>query len=150
MATVQPPSPKRSTPREAAVATATKEPSPSPTPLRTIALPPPRAATPSPGAVSVASGGANSAAALVRSYLEALAQGNRATATSYLAHGTPNETFMNPDARIESVRSTSVGLAQYQVTADILTASGEYYVTCTVEQGPSGLQITDHYWIKPQ
>jgi len=131
---------------------ATSKPSPSSAPLHLAPTQPPTPiAQASPAAAaSVASSGAQGAAALVRSYLEALAQGDRATAVSYLARGTPSETFMNPDARIESVRSTSVGLAQYHVTADVVTANGEYFVTCTVEQGPSGLQITDHYWIKPQ
>lgn len=57
---------------------------------------------------------------------------------------------MNSGAQIESIRSASVGPQQYQVTADVQTTSGEYYVTFTVESGPSGLQITDHYSIKPQ
>lgn len=90
------------------------------------------------------------ASTVVRSYLEALAHGDRAGAASYLAHGLPSETFMNPDARIESIRSANIGAQQYRVTADVQTASGEYYVTFTVENGPLGLQITDHYAIKPQ
>lgn len=57
---------------------------------------------------------------------------------------------MTGDSRIESLRSASVGSKQYQVTADVQTATGEYYVTFTLEQGPIGLQITDHYSIKPQ
>ncbi len=94
--------------------------------------------------------GEGPAAALVRSYLEALARGDRAAAATYLAQGTPTETFMNPQARIESIRSASTGPQQYQVTADVQTAGGEYYVTFKVGQGPDGLQITDHYSIKPQ
>jgi hypothetical protein len=90
------------------------------------------------------------AASLVRSYLGALAGGDKARAASYLAHGTPTETFMNSNSHIESIRSANVGAQQYQVTADVQTASGEYYVTFTVEQGPTGLLITDHYAIKPQ
>ncbi len=57
---------------------------------------------------------------------------------------------MNSGSRIESIRSANVGSQQYQVTADVQTTSGEYYVTFTVQQGPIGLQITDHYSIKPQ
>lgn len=57
---------------------------------------------------------------------------------------------MSSGAQIESIRSASVGPQQYQVTADVQTTNGEYYVTFTVEAGPSGLQITDHYSIKPQ
>ncbi len=90
------------------------------------------------------------ASALVRSYLQALARGDRSGAASYLASGAPNETFMTPESHIESIRSSSVGPQQYRVTADVQTASGEYYVTFTVEQSPGGLAITDHYSIKPQ
>jgi hypothetical protein len=57
---------------------------------------------------------------------------------------------MSGDARIESIRSASVGPQRYQVTADVVTSGGEYYETFSVEQGPSGLLIADHYWIKPQ
>jgi hypothetical protein len=89
------------------------------------------------------------ASSLVRSYLDALAHGDRSTAATYLTHGLPNETFMSQGARIESIRSASVGPQQYHVTADVFTASGEYYDTFTVEAGPSGLAIADHYWIKP-
>lgn len=90
------------------------------------------------------------AASLVRSYLDALARGDRAAASSYLASGTPNETFMTPDSRIESIRSSSLGPQQYRVTADVQTTTGEYYVTFTVEQNPGGLSITDHFSIKAQ
>jgi hypothetical protein len=90
------------------------------------------------------------ASALVRSYLQALARGDRSTASSYLASGAPNETFMTPDSRIESIRSSSVGPQQYRVTADVQTTSGEYYVTFTVEQNPGGFSITDHFSIKTQ
>jgi hypothetical protein len=90
------------------------------------------------------------ASSVVRSYLQALARGDRLTATSYLARGLPSETFMNPAAHIESIRSSALGPQQYRVTADVQTSTGEYYVTFTVEPGPSGLQITDHYAIKPQ
>lgn len=57
---------------------------------------------------------------------------------------------MSEGAQIQSLRSAKVGPQQYQVTADVQTHAGEYYVTFTVESGPSGLQITDHYSIKPQ
>jgi hypothetical protein len=111
--------------------------SPAPAPLASSTL-------------SVAATGGDRASSLVRSYLEALARGDRATAASYLAHGLPSETFMSSDAHVESIRSANVGSEQYRVTADVQTATGEYYVTFTVEEGPAGLQITDHYAIKPQ
>jgi len=56
---------------------------------------------------------------------------------------------MNSGARIASIRTAAGGAQQYTVTADVQTSSGEYYTTFTVEQGPIGLQITDHYTIKP-
>lgn len=99
---------------------------------------------------SPSASGDDRAALLVRAYLEALARGDRAGASSYLATGTPNETFMTADSRIESIRSSNVGPQQYRVTADVQTSSGEYYVTFTVEQNPSGLAITDHFSIKTQ
>lgn len=92
----------------------------------------------------------DNASSLVRSYLDALAHGDRTTAATYLTHGLPSESFMNQGARIESIRSASVGPQEYHVTADVFTTSGEYYATFTVEAGPSGLVIADHYWIKPQ
>lgn len=93
--------------------------------------------------------GDDRAAAIVRSYLNALARGDRATAAGYLAHGTPSEVFMDTSARIESIRSANLG-TEYKVTADVQTNNGEYYVTFTLAPGPAGLQITDHYAIKPQ
>jgi hypothetical protein len=83
----------------------------------------------------------------VRSYLGALARGDRATATSYLASGLPGETFMNPDSRIVALHSVQTG-TQYRVTADVRSSTGEYYVTFTLEPGAGGLQITDHYSIR--
>jgi hypothetical protein len=94
--------------------------------------------------------GDDRAAGVVRSYLEALARGDRSAAAGFLASGAPSETFMNAGSRIQSIHSANVGAEQYKVTADVQTGSGEYYVTFTLEAGPGGLQITDHYAIKPQ
>jgi hypothetical protein len=93
---------------------------------------------------------ADPAASLVRSYLEALAHGDRATASTYLAGGSASETFMSGEAQIGSIRSTPQGNSNYLVTADVKSGGVEYYATFTVAPGPGGLQITDHYWIKPQ
>lgn len=57
---------------------------------------------------------------------------------------------MSTGSHIESIHSASIGAEEYKVTADVQTGSGEYYVTFTLESGPGGLQITDHYAIKPQ
>jgi hypothetical protein len=138
----------------------------SETPRVVIVTPPPHTATSGPAGVTSAPAtpaavaaantpapnfGASSsdqAATVVRSYLGALARGDRATATTYLAHGLPSENFMDAGARILSVRSEPAG-NQYKVSADVQTSSGEYYVTFTLAQGTGGLQITDHYAIKP-
>ena len=103
------------------------------------------AVTPAPNYVTP---GTNEAAGIVRSYLGALARGDRATATTYLASGLPGETFMGPEARIVSVHSVQTTSAQYRVTADVRASTGEYYVTFTLEPGSGGLQIVDHYSIR--
>lgn len=127
----------------------------TPTPLRAAptSKPPPlvssRAISASAPAAAAASGG-DQAGAVVRSYLGALSRGDRSAATAYLAHGAPNENFMDSSAHIESIRSASNGDRSYTVTADVQTSSGEYYITFTLAPGPGGLQITDHYSIKPQ
>jgi hypothetical protein len=105
--------------------------------------------TPAPAAHPEAPVG-DAPASLVRSYLEALAHGDRATASTYLAGGSASETFMTGEAQIESIRSTPGSNSGYQVTADVKSGGAEYYGTFVVVPGPSGLQITDHYWIKPQ
>jgi hypothetical protein len=101
------------------------------------------AATPSPAAPD----GSERAAGVVRSYLLAMANGNRALATTYLASGTPGEVFMDSSAHIVSLKSTASGTG-YHVAAEVQTAAGAYAVTFSVEPGTSGLQITDHYAIK--
>ena len=106
-------------------------------------------ATPIPAAAPKAPA-ADPAASVVRSYLNALAHGDRATASTYLAGGSASETFMSGEAQIESIRSTPQGNSSYLVTADVKSGGDEYYATFTVAPGPGGLQITDHYWIKPQ
>jgi hypothetical protein len=93
-------------------------------------------------------GGTDQAASIVRSYLGALARGDRATATSYLARGLPSEGFMDASSRILSIRNESSG-SPYKVSADVQTSSGEYYITFTLQQGAGGLQIIDHTAIKP-
>lgn len=104
------------------------------------------AATTAPNYVAA---GPDQAAAIVRSYLGALARGDRATATSYLAHGLPNEGFMDANSRILSIHPES-SASPYKVSADVQTSTGEYYITFTLQQGTGGLQIVDHYAIKPQ
>jgi hypothetical protein len=143
-------------PERTAAATASASPAakPEPSASKAVAVPTPQA-TPTKAAIAAkvpaatsAPAGSDRAVAIVRSYLSSLAHGDRAAAAGYLAHGLPNETFMSPGSHIESIRSSTLGSRQYHVTADVVTASGEYYALFRVEEGPSGLQITDHYSIK--
>jgi outer membrane biosynthesis protein TonB len=133
-------------------ATPTRAPAPIATAIRKTLVATARpiaVATPVPAAPPKAPAG-DPAASLVRSYLEALAHGDRATASTYLASGSASETFMSGEAQIESIRSTPQSNSNYLVTADVKSGGVEYYATFTVAPGPGGLQITDHYWIKPQ
>jgi pyruvate/2-oxoglutarate dehydrogenase complex dihydrolipoamide acyltransferase (E2) component len=101
--------------------------------------------TPSPAGAA----GSDRASAVVHSYLAALARGDESSAASYLMSGLPTEKFMTPGSRITSVNSAKNSDGSYKVTADVQTPNGEYFETFTVENGPSGLQISDHYAIKP-
>ncbi|HXO16830.1 MAG TPA: hypothetical protein VN909_01540, partial [Candidatus Dormibacteraeota bacterium] len=90
---------------------ATPIPTPAASPLparKPVALaattPPTASAAPAP-ARTLAPSGNSRATTIVRSYLEALQHGERATAASYLSRGTPSETFMNAESRIESISS---------------------------------------------
>jgi hypothetical protein len=105
------------------------------------------AATPVATAAPAAPNGTERAEGVVRSYLSALASGNRALATTYLSSGTPGEVFMDSTAHIVSLKSTASG-SGYHVAAEVQTAAGAYAVTFSVQPGTSGLQITDHYAIK--
>jgi hypothetical protein len=84
----------------------------------------------------------------VRSYLNALSRGDRSGAASYLATGSPGETFMDSSAHIQSINADATGRGNYKVGADVKTSTGEYYITFTVAPGPGGLQINDHFAIK--
>lgn len=114
----------------------------APKPERTLAP----TETPAPVAPG---GGSDRATGVVHSYLSALARGDESSAASYLMSGLPNEKFMGPGAKITSINAVKNDDGTYKVTADIQTQSGEYFETFTVENGPNGMQISDHYAIKP-
>jgi hypothetical protein len=105
------------------------------------------AATPATTTAPAAPNGSERAESVVRSYLSAMASGNRALATTYLANGTPGEVFMDSTAHVVSLKSTASGTG-FHVAAEVQTAAGDYAVTFSVQPGASGLQITDHYAIK--
>lgn len=146
----------------------TAKPTPSPTPERTPQRTPPPviiltpSATPTPRPVTAAPSptpnatatpvlitGASTrqhAAAIVRAYINALADGEPATATGYLANGIPTESFLNPNVavRITNLGAEPNGDGSYEITAQIQTSKGNYLETFTVKPGPYGLQITSH------
>lgn len=55
---------------------------------------------------------------------------------------------MDSASRVVSLHTAAAGASQYDVTADVQTSTGEYYVTFALAPGTGGLQITDHYSIK--
>jgi hypothetical protein len=122
---------------------------PSATPRESVerATPPVVIATATPIAAPAAPSGSERAESVVRSYLSAVASGNRALATTYLAGGVPGEVFMDSGAHVVSLKSASAGTG-YRVSADVVTSNGEYALTFSLSPGASGLQITDHYAIK--
>lgn len=89
-----------------------------------------------------------SPAGVVRAYLSALVHGNDTAAATYLASGSPSEQFVR-GGHIEDISSVDNGDGTYQVTADVSTNDGRYYVIATVAALPYGMLITDHYHIKP-
>jgi hypothetical protein len=104
-------------------------------------------ATATPATAPAAPSGSARAESVVRSYLSAVASGNRALATTYLAGGVPGEVFMDSSAHVVSLKLASAG-SGYRVSADVVTSNGEYALTFSLSPGASGLQITDHYAIK--
>jgi hypothetical protein len=122
---------------------------PSATPREIVARATPQVtiATAPPATTPPASSGSVRAESVVRSYLTAVASGNRALATTYLASGTPGEVFMDSTAHVVALKSSEAG-SGYRVSADVVTSNGEYALTFSLSPGASGLQITDHYAIK--
>lgn len=85
------------------------------------------------------------AADIVRSYINALRDGNPAQASSYLGNGSPDESFIDSATRISSISQSPNGDGSYKVSVDMQTAKGEYYETFTVASG----KILDKTAIKP-
>jgi hypothetical protein len=84
------------------------------------------------------------AASIVRAYVGAVSRGEESTAAGYLAHGLPNETFLTKGSKITDLETSANGGGSFTVTATISTAGGTYSETFTVQNGPYGMQITDH------
>jgi hypothetical protein len=133
------------------VAKPTSEPAKAAVPEKTE-TPKPAAPAANPTAVNgMSASGPAGASAVVSSYVHALMQGNRTTAASYLSQGQPNESFIGAKTQVNSISSAVPNAnGTYRVTADVTGDDGqEYFITFTVQSGPFGMQITDHYSIKP-
>lgn len=92
---------------------------------------------------------------LVRGYLEALIRGDEASGYAALGGdpGDPGltlseEAFLDPSARVTSVRTTSADAQTALVEAEISTAKGMYYGTYHIAYGKHGAYITRHDYIK--
>jgi hypothetical protein len=124
----------------------------TPTPLPTAAPkttiephpPAPRTMVPRPP-VPAASAPQNPGGDVVRAYIGALERGDPQTAATYLANGTPDESFIDANTRITSITSTDNGDGTYKVRADLQTSGGEYVETFTVASG----KILDKTETKP-
>jgi hypothetical protein len=86
------------------------------------------------------------AAAIVRAYINALANGDSATATGYLSSGIPDESFINPNvnASIADLRTARNDDGTFTVTVQIATSKGNYLESFALKPSPYGLQITSH------
>ncbi|MGZ3503984.1 MAG: hypothetical protein ACXVAW_05415 [Vulcanimicrobiaceae bacterium] len=140
-APTQSPTP-RATPEPTPAAT------PTPPPRRTEPIArkpepttPPATAPPAPRAAPTDASGS-----VVRSYINALANGNRTGAQQYLASGSVDQdSFIDGSAEISNLRESRNSDGSSKVDVDLNTASGKYLITFTVSSG----RITDHTATKP-
>jgi hypothetical protein len=127
----------------------------SSTPVPTRAPLPPTAAptlappvqTPPTSAMALAAQGT------VRRYIEALARGDETTGYTLLGGSDrgqqlSEESFLDPSARITSIRSKRIDDSNATVEADITSAKGSYSVNYHVTATPHGPVITQHDFIK--
>jgi hypothetical protein len=117
----------------------------------------PTAAPASPSAASSAAASSASpsvydehASAVVRRYVDALIRGDQQTAYAALGgSGTLSEaSFLDPSARIVSVKVTRIDASNASVGCEIATAKGSYYATFHVTAATSGPYISEHDYIK--
>ncbi|MDQ2871831.1 MAG: hypothetical protein M3R35_01735 [Candidatus Eremiobacteraeota bacterium] len=105
----------------------------------------PIARKPEPPAVAPATP-ADTSGAVVRSYINALAGGNRDSAQQYLSSGSVDQdSFIDASAHIASLTSELNADGSRKVDVNLDTASGKYFITFTVTGG----RIADHTAIKP-
>jgi len=122
--------------------TAAQTATPAAKPTREVTPRPTPVSTPSPALIT-GPATADHAVAIVRSYLNALANGESSFATGYLQSGLPTEDFMK-GGRVTNVQATPNADGSFFVTAQMTAPGGVYTENFRVVNGPQGLQITDH------
>jgi len=91
----------------------------------------------------------------VRRYIDALIRGDEKTAYSALGEspGTApgaltEESFLDPNARIISLKVTRIDASNASVGCEILAAKGRYYATYHITASSGGPYISEHDYIK--
>lgn len=152
---------KTAAPAVAPVATPTLTPviTPSPVPSSLPTKRPPPAPAASPAALRTASPAAapaagmvspvNTAAQIVRRYIDAMKAGNLTRAQQFLGNGSPDESFISSSTRIASITSKPNADGSFNVAADMRASGTEYYETFVVAPTPSGDRILQKTAIKP-
>jgi hypothetical protein len=112
----------------------------------------PAAITAAPGApVQTQSGYDERASAVVRRYIGALIRGDEKAAHAALGgkeDGLSEQAFLDPSARIISLKVTRIDASNASVGCEIASAKGHYYGTYHVRAGTGGPYISDHDYIK--
>jgi hypothetical protein len=91
------------------------------------------------------------ASAVVRRYVDALIHGDEKTAYSALgaSGGTLSEqAFLDPSARIVSLKVTRIDASNASVGCEIAAAKGHFYATYHVTAASAGPYISQHDYIK--
>lgn len=124
---------------------------PTPTPRQTPTPTPTPTSTPVPAPPGIA----GAAVGVVRQYIGALTRGDEPTGFALLG-GAPGDrglslseqSFLDPTARITSVRVTPIDATDAKVECEISAAKGTYFATYQVTSGPRGTYIAQHEFIK--
>jgi len=107
-----------------------------------------------PAAVPLQPAGSAAAAAVARDYLLALMRGDTRSANTALGKppssggGFEEQSFVDRQARITDLRTTSNDDGTYKVEAEVASSNGTFFVTFQVTRNEASYYITDHYAIK--
>jgi hypothetical protein len=101
--------------------------------------------------VQTQSGYDERASAVVRRYLAALIRGDEKTASAALggnAGALSEQAFLDPSARIVSLKVIRLDASNASVGCEIASAKGHYYATYRVKAASGGPYIAEHDYIK--